>query len=145
MLLSVTGAASEAHRDEIGRRTRRGLEGRAASGASTGGRAYGYVPAYASGTGHIEINASEAVVVVRIFELYHQGHSPRVIAARLNAEEVPSPGASWARRAVGPNAKRRSNWVASAIHGQAWRGTGILNNERYIGHFVWGRSRWKRG
>jgi len=29
--------------------------------------------------------------------------------------------------------------------GDARRGTGILNNERYIGRINWGRSQWKRG
>ena len=145
MLLSVTGAANEAHRDEIARRTRRGLEGRAMAGASTGGRRYGYIPASSSGTGRIEINVSESAVVVRIFEMYDRGYSPRVIATQLNAEGVSSPGSMWARKAVGLNAKRRSKWVASTIHGQPSRGTGILNNECYIGWVTWGRSRWKRG
>lgn len=77
--------------------------------------------------------------------MYASGLSPRSIAARLNAEGVPSPGASWSRKSTGRNSKRRSKWVASAIHGDVRRGSGILNNERYIGRMTWGRSRWKRG
>jgi Resolvase, N terminal domain len=49
-------------------------------------------------------------------------------------------GSMWARKAVGLNAKRRSKWVASTIHGQLSRGIGILNNERYIGWVAWGCS-----
>jgi Recombinase/Recombinase zinc beta ribbon domain len=98
-----------------------------------------------SGTGCVEINEAEAAIVRRISEMYAGSLSPRSIAARLNAESIPSPGASWSRKLMGPNSKRRSKWVASAIHGDVRRGSGILNNERYIGRITWGRSRWKRG
>jgi hypothetical protein len=145
VLLSVTGAMSEAYRDEIARRTRRGLEGRAVAGKSAGGRAYGYIPASHSATGQIEVNEAEAIIVRRIFEWYADGVSPRSIAGRLNAECVRSPGASWRRKNMGPNAKQRSKWVASAIHGDMRKGTGILNNERYAGRIVWGHMRWERG
>jgi hypothetical protein len=93
----------------------------------------------------VEINEAEAVVVRRIFDMYASGLSPRSIAARLNAEGVPSPGASWSRKSSGRNSKRRCKWVTGAIHGNVRRGSGILNNERYIGRMTWGRSRWKRG
>ncbi|MGC1729242.1 MAG: recombinase zinc beta ribbon domain-containing protein, partial [Steroidobacteraceae bacterium] len=36
-------------------------------------------------------------------------------------------------------------WLASAIHGDQTRGTGILNNRRYTGVVTWGRSKWTRG
>ena len=35
-------------------------------------------------------------------------------------------------------------WLASTIHGDVNRGTGILNNRRYVGIVLWGRSEWKR-
>jgi len=41
--------------------------------------------------------------------------------------------------------RRRVGWLASAIHGHAKRGTGILNNTRCIGLVTWGRSSWRRG
>lgn len=81
---------------------------------------------------------------MKIFEWYADGTSPRSIAARLNAENVPSPGASWRRKETGPNSKRRRKWVASAIHADVRRGSGILNNERYRGMQRWGRSKWER-
>ncbi len=146
VLLSVTGAMSETYRDEIARRTRRGLEGRAVAGKSAGGRAYGYVPANRSSTGRVEIHEAEAAVVRRIFSLYDEGASPRSIVGRLNAERIPSPGAAWRRKEGTPNGKRTNGkWMASAIHGDARKGTGILNNERYRGVIVWGRTRWERG
>jgi DNA invertase Pin-like site-specific DNA recombinase len=140
ILLAVNGAMAEGYRDEIARRTRRGLEGRAVAGHSTGGKAYGYVSARDAATGRIEVNEAEAAVVRRIFEAYAAGMSPRAIAAMLNADGVPSPGASWNR-----TVRRASGWLASAIHGDVTRGSGILNNRRYIGVVAWGRAQWKRG
>src|SRR5258708_14992399 len=45
LLGSVSGAMNSIYRKEIGRRTRRGVEGRARARESTGGRAFGHVPA----------------------------------------------------------------------------------------------------
>jgi len=127
-------------RREASYRTRRGLHGRALAGQSTGGRAFGYVAATGSETGQIKIDEMAAAVVRRIFEMYGNGHSPRAIAAQLNAEGIPSPGASWNRKVRRQDGK----WLASAIHGDVKRGTGILNNRRYIGVITWGRSEWRR-
>lgn len=140
LVLQIKQAMAEHARREASYRTRRGLEGNALAGKPTGGRAYGYIPARDSASGQIQIDAAEAVVVRRIFELYADGWSPRSIAGRLNEEGIPSPGARWAR------VERRSDakWLASAIHGDPNRGTGILNNRRYIGVIAWGRSEWKR-
>lgn len=145
VIASVVGAAAELDRKEAAYRTRRGLEGVAVARKSAGGKAYGYIAARDTASGQIEINEAEAAVVQRIHKLYADGMSAREIAALLNSEGVPSPGASWKRKEFGPNAKRRRKWVASAIHGVTRRGTGILNNERYIGHVTWGKSQWKRG
>jgi site-specific DNA recombinase len=132
---------AEHARREASYRTRRGQEGRALAGKTAGGRAFGYIPAALSGTGEVEIEKAQALVVRRIFELYADGVSPRNIAARFNAEGIPSPGAQWRRRTV-----RRTDgkWLASAIHGDVRRGTGILNNRRYIGVVTWGRTEWRR-
>ena len=54
IIASVIGAAGELERKEAAYRTRRGLEGRAVAGQSTGGKAYGYVAARDSGTGQID-------------------------------------------------------------------------------------------
>lgn len=143
IMASVIGAAAELDRKEAAYRTKRGLEGKALLKTSTGGRAYGYVAARESDTGKIEIDANSAPIVRRIFEEYASGRSPRSIAADLNSEGVPSPGASWNRQ---PNGKRRDGkWLASVIHGDVKRGTGILNNTKYIGIVRWGRTEWKRG
>ena len=76
---------------------------------------------------------AQAAVVVRIFEDYGRKNlSPKAIAAQLNREYVP-----------GPSGKV---WGQSTINGNRRRGTGILNNELYIGQLVWNRQRFiKRG
>lgn len=139
ILGAVIGAMGEGYRQEIGRRTRRGLEGRARAQKPTGGRAYGYVAARDSASGNREINAEQAPVVIRIFELYRDGFSPRAIADKLNAEGVASPGSAWRR-----DQRRRAGWLGSAIAGDASRGIGILNNEIYSGRVIWNRHRWIR-
>jgi hypothetical protein len=67
-------------------------------------------------------------IIDRIFRDYERGISPKEIAKRLNREGVP-----------GPN---RCPWSPSTIHGHATRGTGILNNELYVGRLVWNRTRY---
>jgi|HubBroStandDraft_4_1064222.scaffolds.fasta_scaffold09481_6 site-specific DNA recombinase len=138
MLGAVLGASSEAYRREIGRRTRRGLEGRARQGKTAGGRAYGYVPAVESGTGQIEVNEAEAAVVRRIFQRYADGKSPRAIADELNREQVSAPGVSWER-----TQRRQAGWVGSALNGDG-KMTGILHNPMYCGQVIWNRVRWMR-
>ena len=135
---------ADVYRDQIGYRTRRGLEGRARNGKPTGGRAYGYVAARDGETRQREVHAEQAETVRRIFTWYAAGKSPRWIAGELNRLGVPSPGASWNRTSVRLSAKRKRGLVASAIHGDRTRGTGILNNPLYTGQIVWNRSTWKR-
>jgi site-specific DNA recombinase len=139
ILGAVNGAMSEHYRKEIGRRTRRGLEGRARAGKPTGGKAYGYVAARDSATGRLEIDPDQARVVLRIYEDYARGSSPRAIAAALNREGIPSPG-STRKRAD----SRARPWMSSTIAGDASRGIGILNNEIYVGRVIYGRFRWIR-
>ena len=114
-------------------KTRRGLEGRVRQGFSGGGIAYGYdvvreIDARGEPLrGKRRINETEAAIVRRIFEEFAAGRSPKIIAHTLNHEHVPAPaGKAW-----GP----------STIYGNWRRGTGVLNNELYIGRLVWNRQR----
>ena len=106
-------------------------ESRTASPA--GGLCYGYrvVKALNGGTvttGEREIEPAEAAVVERMFREFVAGVSPKQIAKNLNREGVPGPFG-------GP-------WSPSTIYGNAKRGTGILNNELYVGRLVWNRLRY---
>ena len=119
---------------DLADKTRRGLRGRVELGKSGGGIAYGYraVKQFdANGErvrGDHEIAPGEALIIKRIFEEYARGNkSPKAIAAHLNAENIPAPSGKA--------------WGQSTINGNRRRGTGILNNELYIGALVWNRQR----
>ncbi len=118
---------------DLADKTWRGLEGRVRQGKSGGGNAYGYTVVKkftANGEpvrGERTINADEALIVERIFREFVAGRPPRVIAHDLNAEGIP-----------GPNS---CAWGPSTISGNWRRGTGIFNNELYIGRLVWNRQR----
>ncbi|MGC1180082.1 MAG: recombinase family protein [Methyloceanibacter sp.] len=121
---------------DLADKTRRGLRGRVEAGRSGGGNSYGYEVVRTMRTdGMVEtgercINQREAAIVLRIFREYSQGVSPREIAKRLNRDTV-----------VGPSG---TTWSPSTINGNRERGTGILNNELYIGKLVWNRLRYMK-
>ena len=118
---------------DLAQKTRRGLEGRVRQGKSGGGNAFGYDvvkkvdDAGEPIRGERRINQAEASIVQRIFDEFAQGRSPKTIAHTLNHEDI-----------AGPSGKA---WGPSTIHGNWRRGTGILNNELYIGRLVWNRQR----
>ncbi len=138
MLGAVLGASSEAFRREIGRRTRRGLEGRARQGKTAGGHSFGYRAAKDGNTGQVEIDEAEAEIVRGIYRRYADGASPRRICEELNRDHIPAPGSSWAR-----TERRQKGWVASALNGDG-KATGILRNPTYRGRVIWNRTRWVR-
>jgi site-specific DNA recombinase len=118
---------------DLAEKTHRGLRGRIEDGKSAGGLCYGYrvVKALNGGTvttGEREIEPAEAAIVERMFREFVAGVSPKQIAKNLNRERVPGPFG-------GP-------WSPSTIYGNAKRGTGILNNELYVGRLVWNRLRY---
>ena len=118
---------------DLADKTRRGLRGRVELGKSGGGLCYGYKVTRAGHhgemtTGEREIVSPEAEMIRRIFRDYAAGVSPKALAKRLNAERCPGPGGK--------------PWNPSTIHGNPARGTGILNNELYVGRLVWNRLRY---
>jgi DNA invertase Pin-like site-specific DNA recombinase len=118
---------------DLAAKTHRGIRGRVEAGKVGCGNAYGYRVVReidAAGrvtTGEREIVPEEAEVVRRIFRDYAAGKSPRRIAIELNAEGVPAP---WG-----------SKWCDSSIRGNRALGSGIINNEFYVGEMVWNRRR----
>lgn len=69
----------------------------------------------------------QAAIIRRIFEDYaYLNKSPKAIADQLNKDSIP-----------GPSGKA---WGQSTINSNRRRGTGILNNELYIGQLVWNRQ-----
>ena len=116
---------------DLAAKSHRGMRGRVEAGKSGGGITYGYkvVRGFDAGgnpiTGERTIDDAEAAVVVDIFEQYGAGVSPKKIALGLNAAGISAP--------------RGGAWTASTINGNRARGTGILNNELYVGRLIWNR------
>ena len=118
---------------DLAEKTHRGLRGRVESGKAGGGLCYGYrvVKSLVGGiltTGEREIEPGEAAIVERIFREYVAGIAPKAIAKRLNQDKIAGPFGG--------------TWSPSTIHGNPKRGTGVLNNELYIGRLIWNRLRY---
>ena len=132
--IGLKGTMSARFLKDLAQKTKRGLRGRVEAGKSGGGNAYGYDVVRKSDSegnpirGDRTINDGETEIVRRIFKEYNAGHSPKKIAHRLNAEGI-----------AGPQGR---HWGPSTIYGNRRRGTGIINNELYIGRLVWNRLRY---
>ena len=118
---------------DLADKTRRGLRGRVEAGKAGGGLCYGYrvvrtMTGTTVSTGDREIEPAEAAVVERIFRDFVSGRSPKQIAKTLNQQGVAGPFGG--------------KWSPSTLYGHAKGGTGILNNELYIGRMVWNRLRY---
>ena len=119
---------------DLAAKTHRGLRGRVENGKSGGGLCYGYRVVKkldARGEqirGDREIDQAQADVIRRIFRDFAAGISPRAIAKALNDNGI-----------AGPDGKL---WNDTSIRGHAKRGTGIINNELYIGRLIWNRQRY---
>lgn len=114
---------------DLAKKTHRGQRGRVEKGFSAGAVGYGYRMIRRLDSegelvrGEREIDEAQALVVNRVFREFAAGKSPRAIARDLNAEGIP-----------GPTGKP---WRDTSIRGDVRRGTGILNNELYVGVRVW--------
>lgn len=112
LLLSVTAFADELEREKARQRTYDAVSRIAKAGHVAGGQCFGYDNVPIAGPdgrrSHVErrINATEAAVVRRIFELCAAGYGYRKIAITLNDERAVSPRAQRGGRRVGR--RRRS-------------------------------------
>lgn len=123
--IGLKGTMNALFLSDLRKKTHRGLAGKVEKGLSGGGKCYGYDVVHSEERGHRTINEPQAAIVRCIFEDYAAGKSPKAIVFALNKEGVP-----------GPTGK---TWGQSFINGNRQRGTGILNNELYIGRLVWNR------
>ena len=136
--IGLGGTMSALFLRQLAEKTHRGLEGRVKAGKSAGGISYGYrvdrqpLTDGTWTTGDRVINPTEAAIVERIFTEYDRGRSARAIAIGLNRDGILAP------RAGG---RGKGTWSFSTISGNWKRGTGILNNELYVGKLVWNRQR----
>lgn len=118
LVLGIKQAIAEHARKEISYRTRRGLEGLALAGKSTGGRCYGYRDG--------AVYEREGRAIRAIFQWRLAGASLAQIVAKLSDPDwgypPPSSGA-WSRSSV----------------------RNILANPRYAGQAIWGLRETKGG
>lgn len=132
--VGLKGTMNQLFLKDLAAKTRRGLRGRVEAGKSGGGNSYGYDVVRRLGpdgelvTGERTINEDHAAIIRRIFREFADGLSPKLIARRLNAESIPGP--------------RGMAWRDTAIRGHRARGSGLINNELYVGRLVWNRLRY---
>ena len=139
MHVGLVGTMSALFLRQLAQKTHRGLEGRVKAGKSAGGLSFGYrkdrqlLTDGTFTTGDRHIDEAEAAVIRRIYQDYDRGKSARTIAIELNREGVPAPRSG--------NGKGPGTWSFSTISGNWKRGTGILNNQLYVGKLVWNQQR----
>jgi site-specific DNA recombinase len=131
--IGLKGTMNALFLKDLAAKTHRGLSGRIEKGKSGGGLCYGYnvvkqFDSYGEAIrGDREINKEEAEIVKQIFRDYAAGVSPKKIALNLNKKGIPCPSGKA--------------WGATTIYGNRRRGTGIINNELYIGWLIWNRQK----
>lgn len=127
------GLIGNMYLEVLAKNVHRSQTGAVARGCHAGGMPYGYdtIPADPrdddAGRKLVVID-HEAQIVREIFQKYSEGWNCGQIAYDLNARGIPSP--------------RGSSWDLAGIYGHPVKGTGILNNEIYIGRYIWNRSQW---
>ena len=127
--VGIKGMMGALYIKELAAKTHRGQAGRALKGFAFGAPPYGYRKVRQLDEhgepvlGRREIDLAKAVIVRRIFDDYIAGHSPRAIAAALNAEGVPSPAGT--------------PWLDTTLRGRPKRGDGMLRNPIYVGRLRW--------
>jgi site-specific DNA recombinase len=131
--IGLKGTMNALFLKDLAAKTHRGIRGRVEKGKYSGGNCYGYRVAKRLDVGgepirgEREIVSEEAEIIRRIFRDFAAGLSPRRIVSALNQNCIPGPDGGL--------------WVESSLRGNRRLGTGILNNELYIGRMVWNRQR----
>lgn len=125
---TMRGLINEIYLDDLRHKTHRGQAGQLARGGHVGGLSFGYRAVPGEGVQRLEIVPEEAATVRWIFDQYASGWSCQRIAAELNRQGIKS--------------GRGGTWAVSALYGSPAKGSGVLNNELYIGRYIWNRSQW---
>ena len=128
VLVTVHGMVDSLYVKELAKKTHRGMEGRVLRGQHTGGRCYGYdaVPVDGTTAKRLAVNAGEAEVIRRIFDMSANGQSLKTIAKTLNRECVPPPR---------PQSRQSTFHMESKLHSR------MLRRDLYIGKVIWNSSR----
>jgi site-specific DNA recombinase len=121
MQIAFDGISNPGYSKKLAERVKRGHDGVAREGLIPGRRAYGY-DLVEHQTGVKVINTDEASIVIRIFEEYASGKSPRKIAADLMCDKIPSPSGS-------------EHWNPQCIVGSSKK-RGLIRNQLYVGVYL---------
>ena len=126
----IFAAVAAQIRRDIGKKTLRGMRGKAEAGLATGGALpYGY-RSIKGPQGHgIVIDDDQAEVVREMFAAYASGRSLSAVATMLNDRGVAPPRSSRSRK--------RNAWGVSTVRS-------ILHNAKYRGEWTFGCRKWKR-
>ena len=134
----IRGIFNELQLQDLKKKTLRGQIGQKKRGFSAGEKTFGYKSVPFGETvidkkgmprpeGYkFEIEPREAAVVVRIFTQYKNGNSVRSIVKALIAECVPG------------HKNQNTKWASSTV-------SQVLDNEKYIGKWVWNKTESRRG
>jgi site-specific DNA recombinase len=122
-LITIHGLIDHSYVAELSKKVHRGSESAVLRGLHVGGTCYGYalVAEGNAGSKRLAIEESEALIVLRIFEMSAGGHSLKGITKQLNAE----------------HAGGRGNWCPTGIRS-------MLKRELYKGEVVWNRSKFEK-
>jgi DNA invertase Pin-like site-specific DNA recombinase len=139
MLIALRGLIGETFTKDVADKVHRQHALKVTAGKIPGAVSYGY-RLVAGKPGEREIDPAQVKIVVRIFREFAVGTSPRAIAARLNAESVPSPYAliNERRRARGKEAKSDKAWTPHSIINSG--NQGIIHNRLYLGEINWNKT-----
>lgn len=125
---TMRGLINEIYLDDLRHKTHRGLSGQLQRGGHAGGVPFGYRSVAVGDIHVLEVEPAQAATVREIYQRYGDGWSCQRIAADLNARGIKT--------------GRGGTWSVSALYGSPAKGSGVLNNELYIGRLVWNRSQW---
>lgn len=129
-MIAIRALTGELYMKDLSNKVRRTMTKRTEDGLIQFRPPYGY--RFAGGTKTIEIVPEQARIIVRIFEEYVAGLSPRTIAARLNLEQIPSPsGKAWTHQTILGGLRRHLGN----------RRLGVLGNPLYVGRLQFGATK----
>lgn len=132
--IQMRGIINELYLDDLRKKTHRGQMGQKLRGFVVGEKAYGYqtkpfgeMKVDSKGKMRPDgykaaIDSEEAIIVKRIFEQFADGMAITEIVKRLNGDKIPT------------SRRMRGGWNVSSVSKK-------LKNERYIGKWVWNKSR----
>lgn len=125
---TMRGLINEIYLDDLRHKTHRGLAGQLQRGGHAGGVPFGYRSVAVGDIHVLEVEPVQAATVREIYQRYGDGWSCQRIAADLNARGIKT--------------GRGGTWSVSGLYGSPAKGSGVLNNELYIGTLIWNRSQW---